>query len=115
MKTRYLCARSGHSSDGFEKSATKIVSNVLDHVRPGSIVIFHMHGGPNAPETANALAGIIRDLRSRGYTFVKVSDLLSLSAFKKYICAVQRIHKADLENVRIRPKASFRAWHLLLT
>src|SRR3974377_2206664 len=53
VKTRYLCARFGHSSDGFEKSATKIVSNVLDHVRPGSIVIFHMHGGPNAPETAN--------------------------------------------------------------
>jgi len=71
------------AGDGFQKSAMKIVANVLDHVRPGSIVILHMHGGPNAPETANALPGIIRDLRSRGYTFVKVSDLLSLSAFKK--------------------------------
>jgi peptidoglycan/xylan/chitin deacetylase (PgdA/CDA1 family) len=69
------------AGDGFQKSVMKIVSNVLDHVRPGSIVIFHMHGGPNAPQTANALPGIISGLRLRGYTFVKVSDLLALSAF----------------------------------
>jgi peptidoglycan-N-acetylglucosamine deacetylase len=70
------------AGDGFQKGAMKIVSNVLDHVRPGSIVILYMHGGPNAPETANALPEIIRSLRSRGYTFVKVSDLLGLSGFK---------------------------------
>ena len=62
--------------------ATKIVSNILVHVRPGSIVILHMHGGPNAPRTADALPDIIRRLRLRGYTFVKVSDLLSLSGSK---------------------------------
>jgi peptidoglycan/xylan/chitin deacetylase (PgdA/CDA1 family) len=71
-----------YSGDGFEKSATKIVSNVLAHVRPGSIVILHMHGGPNAPRTADALPDIIKKLRLRGYTFVKVSDLLSLSRSK---------------------------------
>jgi peptidoglycan/xylan/chitin deacetylase (PgdA/CDA1 family) len=70
------------AGDGFQKSAMKIVSNVLEHVRPGSVVILHMHGGPNAPETANALPEIIRGLRSRGYTFVKVSDLLGLSGLK---------------------------------
>jgi peptidoglycan/xylan/chitin deacetylase (PgdA/CDA1 family) len=67
------------AGDGFQNSAMKIISNVL---RPGSIVIHHMHGGPNAPETANALPGIIRSLRSRGYTFVNVSDLLGLSRMK---------------------------------
>jgi peptidoglycan/xylan/chitin deacetylase (PgdA/CDA1 family) len=71
-----------YGGDGFEKSATKIVSNVLIHVWPGSIVILHMHGGPNAPETANALPDVIRKLRLRGYTFVKVSDLLSMSRSK---------------------------------
>lgn len=62
--------------DGFEKYAKPIVSNVTAHVRPGSIVVLHMHGGPNAPETAMALAEIIKKLRAEGYSFVKVSDLL---------------------------------------
>jgi peptidoglycan-N-acetylglucosamine deacetylase len=62
--------------DGFEKYARPIVSNVVAHVRPGSIVVLHMHGGPNAPETAVALAEIIKALRAEGYSFVKVSDLL---------------------------------------
>ena len=64
--------------DGFEKYAKPIVANVVAHVRPGSIVVLHMHGGPNAPETAAALPDIIAKLRSEGYTFVKVSDLLKL-------------------------------------
>ena len=72
-----------YAGDGFEKSPTRIVLNILTHVRPGSIVILHMHGGPNAPETANALPDIIRKLRLRGYTFVKVSDLLSMSRSKE--------------------------------
>jgi hypothetical protein len=38
------------AGDGFQKSAVKIAANVLGHVRPGSIVIPHMHGGPNAPD-----------------------------------------------------------------
>ena len=64
--------------DGFERSARPIVANVVAHVRPGSIVILHMHGGPNAPETAIALPDIIKKLRVEGYSFVKVSDLLKL-------------------------------------
>ena len=72
-----------YGGDGFEKSPTRVVSNILTHVRPGSVVILHMHGGPNAPETANALPDVIRKLRLRGYTFVKVSDLLSMSRSKE--------------------------------
>ena len=64
--------------DGFENSAKPIVANVVAHVRSGSIVILHMHGGPNAPETAIALPDIIKKLRAEGYAFVKVSDLLKL-------------------------------------
>src|SRR3984957_17735877 len=63
--------------DGFERNAKPIVANVVAHVRPGSIVILHMHGGPNAPETAVALPDIIKKLRAEGYSFVKVSDLLN--------------------------------------
>ena len=71
-----------YGGDGFEKNPAKIVLNVLVHVRPGSLVILHMHGGPNAPETAKALPDVIRQLRLRGYTFVKVSDLLGMSRSK---------------------------------
>ena len=67
-----------YGGDGFEKNPLKIISSVIGQVHPGSIVILHLHGGPNAPETANALREIIRQLRSKGYTFVKVSDLLKL-------------------------------------
>ena len=65
-----------HGNDGFEKNRDHIVTNVLRSVRPGSIVVLHMHGGPNAPETARALPIIIQKLRAEGYTFKTVSELL---------------------------------------
>ncbi len=64
--------------DAFEKYPKWITSVVTTHVRPGSIVVLHLHGGPNAPETAAALPDIISKLRAEGYRFVKVSDLLKL-------------------------------------
>jgi len=86
-----------YGGDGFEKSPAKIVLNVLVHVRPGSIVILHMHGGPNAPETANALPDVIRKLRLRGYTFVKVSALLSMSRSKeRAACGMKGPRRFDL-------------------
>lgn len=62
--------------DGFQENTKKIVSQVVDRVHSGSIVILHMHGGPDAPQTANALPCIIQKLRAKGFTFVKVSDLI---------------------------------------
>jgi peptidoglycan-N-acetylglucosamine deacetylase len=65
-------------ADAFVKSAKWVVSDVVANVHPGSIVVLHMHGGPNASQTAVALPDIIKKLRADGYTFVKVSDLLQL-------------------------------------
>ena len=65
-----------YGSDGFEKHASVITKHVLKKVRSGSIVVLHMHGGPNAPETAVALPAIIKKLQADGYTFLTVSDLL---------------------------------------
>ena len=67
-----------YGDDGFQKDASKIVQNVISKVRPGSIVILHMHGGPNAPQTAVALPIIIQKLKDKGYSFVKVTDLLKI-------------------------------------
>lgn len=63
-------------NDGFNKSPEKIEHNILSRVQNGSIIVLHMHGGPNAPETGVILPTIIKTLRAEGYAFVKVSELL---------------------------------------
>lgn len=55
-----------------------IVRNVLQHTRPGSIVLLHDAGGPRS-ETLAALPQIIAGLRARHLTFVTVPELLGLS------------------------------------
>jgi peptidoglycan/xylan/chitin deacetylase (PgdA/CDA1 family) len=64
------------SGDPFQPNPQPIVTQVLDDVRPGSIVIMHIVGPPNAPATGQALPVIINDLRARGYRFVTVRQLI---------------------------------------
>jgi peptidoglycan-N-acetylglucosamine deacetylase len=63
-------------ADGFAKSSKPIVKQVLTHVQNGSIVVLHMHGGDNAPYTDEAITPIIAGLRSRGFRFVTVTQLM---------------------------------------
>ncbi len=62
--------------DGFNTNTQEIISNVLDNVQNGSIIVLHMNGYPNDPNTSDALPTIISTLRERGYKFVTVSQLL---------------------------------------
>lgn len=62
--------------DGFTHDAGGIISRVVSRTQSGSIIVLHMHGAPNAPETGNALPEIIRQLKEKGFTFVKISELL---------------------------------------
>lgn len=64
------------SGDPFQPNPIPIVEQVVGEVRPGSIVIMHLVGPPNAPATDQALPAIIRDLRARGYRFVTVRKLV---------------------------------------
>jgi peptidoglycan/xylan/chitin deacetylase (PgdA/CDA1 family) len=64
-------------ADGFAKSPKPIIKQVLDHAQNGSIVVLHMHGGDNAPYTAQAVGPIVQQLRSRGYKLVTVTQLVS--------------------------------------
>jgi peptidoglycan-N-acetylglucosamine deacetylase len=57
------------------RSADRIVSHVLDEVRPGSIVILHVMY-PSRRESLRAVPGIIRGLKQRGFRFLTVSELL---------------------------------------
>lgn len=65
------------SNDGFNKNADSISKRIINKVKPGSIIVMHMMGGPNAPETDIALPSIIKALEEKGYRFVKISDLLN--------------------------------------
>ncbi|HEY1855239.1 MAG TPA: polysaccharide deacetylase family protein [Solirubrobacterales bacterium] len=53
----------------------EIYSNVVSHAQNGSIILMHDGGGPR-DETLAALPGIIDALRSRGFGFATVSELL---------------------------------------
>lgn len=64
------------SSDAFNSNSKAIVRRVLDQAQNGSIIVFHLHGGPNAPATALALPEIISGLKKRGYSLVKASHLI---------------------------------------
>jgi peptidoglycan/xylan/chitin deacetylase (PgdA/CDA1 family) len=65
------------SGDAVWKSPGKIVRNVLNNVKNGSIIIMHFTGNRKTPATAESLKIIIRELKSRGFEFVKVSELIN--------------------------------------
>ena len=66
-----------NSIDAFNSYPRQIVSTVLSEVKPGSIVVMHLHGGANAPATGLALRQLIPELEKRGYQFLTVSELLA--------------------------------------
>lgn len=60
-------------------TAEVVRQRVLDGLRPGAIVLMHVGAHPVDRSTpdADALQGIIDDLRERGYTFATVPQLLA--------------------------------------
>lgn len=48
--------------------------DVLSRTRPGHILIFHING--RAPATAEALPGILAELRRRGYRFTRLDEAM---------------------------------------
>lgn len=65
------------ANDGFNQNTGSIVRKVESGVQNGSIVVFHIHDGPYAPKTNDALVKIIPDLKKQGYQFVTISELLA--------------------------------------
>ncbi|MBQ9419992.1 MAG: polysaccharide deacetylase family protein [Synergistaceae bacterium] len=56
------------------KRARRSAKKVASMTRPGSILLFHANSVPKG--TANLLQFVVEELRSQGYSFVKVSELL---------------------------------------
>ena len=55
------------------QTADRIVSESLQQIKPGGVVVMHMNG--NGWHTAEALPILIKELRARDYKFVKISEL----------------------------------------
>ena len=72
----YLSIGGSASGDAFQTRASRITKHALAQAHPGAILVFHMHGGPDAPATAQALPQIIAGLKAEGYQLVKISELL---------------------------------------
>ncbi|TMW73363.1 polysaccharide deacetylase family protein [Alteribacter natronophilus] len=70
------------SLDWEDLTPEQIAENVTPNVEPGSIILMHDGGAPEADrtETAEALREIIPELREQGYEFVTVSELLNVPA-----------------------------------
>ncbi|MFV6032532.1 polysaccharide deacetylase family protein [Streptomyces sp. NPDC056264] len=63
------------SGDAFAQDADAVADQVLDGVKPGSLVVMHCTRSA-APVTEQAIRRIVPELRARGYRFVKVSELM---------------------------------------
>ncbi|WP_369195289.1 polysaccharide deacetylase family protein [Streptomyces djakartensis] len=68
--------------DAFETDPDVVVRQVLDGVRPGSVVVLHCTRSA-APATERAVRAIVPELRRRGYRFVKVSDLIRTAGARR--------------------------------
>ncbi|MDO0925178.1 polysaccharide deacetylase family protein [Streptomyces sp. TG1A-8] len=64
--------------DAFATDADAVVWQVLDGVRPGSVVVLHCTRSA-APTTERVVRAVVPELRGRGYRFVKVSELIGES------------------------------------
>ncbi|GGS67143.1 polysaccharide deacetylase family protein [Streptomyces cinerochromogenes] len=63
------------SGDAFATDADAVVKQVLDGVKPGSVVVMHCTRSA-APTTERVVRTVVPELRRRGYRFVKVSELI---------------------------------------
>ncbi|MEV5385168.1 polysaccharide deacetylase family protein [Streptomyces sp. NPDC052721] len=66
------------SGDAFATDAEAVVKQVLDGVKPGSVVVMHCTRSA-APTTERVVRTVVPELRERGYRFVKVSELIGQS------------------------------------
>ncbi|MFF7762529.1 polysaccharide deacetylase family protein [Streptomyces griseorubiginosus] len=63
------------SGDAFATDAEAVARQVLEGVRPGSVVVLHCTRSA-APTTERVVRTVVPRLRARGFRFVKVSELI---------------------------------------
>ncbi len=58
------------------KNPHRVAKRVIREIRPGSIIVLHVHDGEYAPATGKALPEIIIEARKMGYQFMTITELL---------------------------------------
>lgn len=61
------------------KPAPTIAAHIVEHIRPGQIIILH-DAGDNGLQTARAVDIFLADLKQEGYRFVSMGELISRGA-----------------------------------
>lgn len=64
------------SGDGFNTDLKGMVSKLESNTTNGSILVFHLHGNKNAPRSAEVLQMVIPYLKSKGFKFVTMSEMV---------------------------------------
>ena len=80
---------SSHGTDWKETDPERIASQILESIEPGGIILLHDGHGDVADPAAQASRApsvaatgmLIEELKSRGYQFVTVSELMAMSAY----------------------------------
>ncbi|MFE0404133.1 polysaccharide deacetylase family protein [Streptomyces nigra] len=70
------------SGDAFATDARAVAREVLDGVRPGSVVVLHCTLSA-APTTERVVRQVVPELRREGYRLVKVSELIGASGGRR--------------------------------
>jgi peptidoglycan/xylan/chitin deacetylase (PgdA/CDA1 family) len=70
------------SGDAFATDADAVAQQVLEGVRPGSVVVMHCTRSA-APATERAVRTIVPELRRKGFRFVKVSELIGATSGRR--------------------------------
>ena len=70
------------SGDAFATDADAVARQVLEGVRPGSVVVMHCTRSA-APATERAVRTIVPELRRKGFRFVKVSELIGAAGGRR--------------------------------
>ncbi|MFG2575802.1 polysaccharide deacetylase family protein [Streptomyces sp. NPDC048481] len=70
------------SGDAFATDADAVARQVLEGVKPGSVVVMHCTRSA-APTTEQVVRKVVPELRRRGYRFVKVSELIGTAGARR--------------------------------
>ena len=69
-----------NSDPEVDADADRIVQDVLENVRPGSIILLHPMYTESGKTSREAIPGIVNGLKAQGYRFVTVNELMELGA-----------------------------------
>jgi peptidoglycan/xylan/chitin deacetylase (PgdA/CDA1 family) len=70
------------TKDWTERPASKIMTEVREHVSPGAIILLHSAGGGQSLQgTVDALPQIIRYLRQNDYEIITIDKLLNIPSY----------------------------------